>query len=89
MKENEHFIYSWVKFPNGSPSTPITENSHYSEALMMQVLTRTCALGQSPLLCSQLLFLLQVEDEAGFPHLTPYSRGKIHVEGGSCRGHVF
>lgn len=53
------------------------------------VLTGICALGKSPLLCSQLLFLLQVEDEAGFPHLTPYSRGKIHVEEGSCRGHVF
>ena len=57
--------------------------------LCLPVLTGTCALGKSPLLCSQLLFLLQVGDEAGFPHLTPYSRGKTHVEGGSCRGHVF
>lgn len=38
-----------------------------------------------PLLCPQLLFLLQVGDKAGFAHLTPYSRGKTHVEGGPCR----
>lgn len=57
--------------------------------LWLEVLTGICALVKSPLLCSQLLFLFQVEDEAGFPHLTPYSWGKKHGKGGLCTGHVF
>lgn len=82
------YIPGW-HFLMDLPPPQILRITTTKKHLWLQVLTGTCALGKSLLLCSQLLFLLQVEDEAGFPHLTPYSWGKTHVEGELCRGHVF
>lgn len=68
---------------------------HSSPSLARQILSSTCVClvhtqGQGPrsslILCPQLLFLLQVGDEAGFAHLAPYSWGKTYVEGRLCRG---